>query len=62
MVDTGQEVLGHASVRTTQIYVHVTKQEARRSYLANHPTGKRPAAALDTYGSMRGWRNTAAGV
>ena len=35
-----QEVLGHASVRTTQLYAHVTKQEARRSYLANHPMAK----------------------
>ena len=35
-----QQVLGHASVRTTQVYAHVTKQEARRSYLANHPMAK----------------------
>ena len=38
-----KRVLGHASVRTTQIYAHVTKQEARRLYLANHPMAKRSA-------------------
>lgn len=32
-----QELLGHASPTTTQIYTHVTKQEARRAYLDHHP-------------------------
>ena len=32
-----QELLGHSSPNTTQIYAHVTKQEALASYLANHP-------------------------
>jgi hypothetical protein len=34
-----QELLGHSSPNTTQIYAHVTKQEALSSYLANHPLG-----------------------
>ncbi len=32
-----QELLGHASPTTTQIYTHVTKQEARHAYLNFHP-------------------------
>ncbi len=32
-----QELLGHASPTTTQIYTHVTKQEAQRAYLNYHP-------------------------
>ena len=32
-----QELLGHASPATTQIYTHVTSAEARRVYLAAHP-------------------------
>ncbi len=32
-----QELLGHSNVSTTQIYTHITKQEARRAYLSFHP-------------------------
>ena len=32
-----QELLGHASPTTTQIYTHITKQEARSAYLNFHP-------------------------
>jgi len=32
-----QELLGHASITTTQIYTHVTKQEARKAYMDFHP-------------------------
>jgi site-specific recombinase XerD len=32
-----QELLGHSSPTTTQIYTHVTKQEARSAYLTCHP-------------------------
>ena len=32
-----QELLGHSSPSTTQIYTHVTKQEALASYLSHHP-------------------------
>ena len=32
-----QELLGHSSPSTTQVYTHVTKQEALASYLSHHP-------------------------
>lgn len=32
-----QELLGHASPATTQIYTHVTQTQARQAYLASHP-------------------------
>ena len=32
-----QDLLGHSSVSTTQMYMHITKQEARRAYLNFHP-------------------------
>ncbi len=32
-----QELMGHASPTTTQIYTHITKQEARHAYLSHHP-------------------------
>jgi integrase/recombinase XerC len=32
-----QELLGHADLSSTQIYTHVTKQQARRVYLTAHP-------------------------
>jgi tyrosine recombinase XerC len=32
-----QELLGHADLSSTQIYTHVTKQQARRVVLAAHP-------------------------
>ena len=32
-----QELLGHSSPATTQVYTHVTKSEARAVYMATHP-------------------------
>ena len=32
-----QELLGHSSPTTTEIYAHVTKNEARKSYMSYHP-------------------------
>jgi site-specific recombinase XerD len=32
-----QELLGHASLSSTQIYTHVSRNQARKVYLASHP-------------------------
>lgn len=37
-----QELLGHSSPTTTQIYTHVTKQEALSAYLSHHPRADEP--------------------
>lgn len=36
-----QELMGHSSPTTTQIYTHITKQEARAAYLNFHPRAQR---------------------
>ncbi len=35
-----QELLGHASLTSTQIYTHVTKGQARKVYLSAHPLAR----------------------
>ena len=37
-----QELLGHSNVSTTQVYTHITKQEARRAYMDFHPLASAP--------------------
>ena len=38
-----QELLGHSTPSATQVYTHVSQQEARRVYLAAHPLAHVPA-------------------
>lgn len=40
-----QELMGHASLSTTQIYMHVTQTQARKVYLSAHPLAKEQATA-----------------
>ncbi|ADJ25996.1 integrase family protein [Dehalogenimonas lykanthroporepellens BL-DC-9] len=35
-----QELLGHSSLSTTQIYTHVSRNQARKVYLSSHPLAK----------------------
>ena len=36
-ISTVQELLGHESLRATQIYTHITNDELRNTYLKTHP-------------------------
>lgn len=38
-----QELLGHADLSSTQIYTHVTKEQAKKIYLSSHPMAKMEA-------------------
>ena len=42
-----QELLGHSSVSTTQVYTHITKREARRAYMDFHPLAAASATGPD---------------
>ncbi|KAB6789216.1 tyrosine-type recombinase/integrase, partial [Bifidobacterium longum] len=39
-VRTVQELLGHASVTTTQIYTHVSPETLIETYLTSHPRAR----------------------
>ncbi|MCY4418133.1 MAG: tyrosine recombinase [Chloroflexi bacterium] len=43
-----QDLLGHSSVSTTQMYTHITKQEARRAYLSFHPLAGQDGESSDS--------------
>ncbi|MFA5876597.1 MAG: tyrosine-type recombinase/integrase, partial [Candidatus Margulisiibacteriota bacterium] len=32
-----QELLGHASLSTTQVYTHITREQMKKTYDAHHP-------------------------
>ena len=36
-----QELLGHQSPNTTQVYTHISKQKSREVYLSSHPRAKK---------------------
>ena len=62
-----QGLLGHSDVATTQIYTHITKQEARRAYMTFHPLASsaeagRAAAAANTGDSANAGHDEVAGA
>ena len=50
-----QELLGHSSPTTTQVYTHVTNQEALAAYLTHHPRSGLSSSASD--GEMSDYKN-----
>lgn len=54
-----QELLGHSSPATTEIYTHVTQASARKVYLAAHPRSGLQDRSLQSRGvdKIRNWAN-----
>ena len=49
-----QELLGHSSPATTQIYTHITGKEARRAYMSAHPRAGGGSRAIHQRAGRRG--------
>jgi integrase/recombinase XerD len=48
-----QELLGHASVATTQIYTLITRDHLREVYYSSHPRARAVDRAAATSGSAK---------
>ena len=57
-----QELLGHSSPTTTQVYTHITKQEALTAYLENHPRADEPVGWSAKEEEPEGLLNTKKGT